>query len=124
VFASGNISCPNTGYTAKRSYYDSQDVKDTRACSASCGCGSPSGVSCAAKFAFWARSIIGNPACSDKAIATYTVPTACDKAPPNVGAMEFTLGGFSGGTCSVGGTVTPTGGCYPMGSPVTTCCVP
>ena len=40
VFASGDLSCPATGYTVKRSYYDSEKVSDARACSA-CGCGSP-----------------------------------------------------------------------------------
>jgi len=124
VLAGGDIACPTTGYTKKRNYYDSQEVKDTRECSATCGCSAPSGVSCAAKVTFWPRSGTGAP-CSGREIGTFTVPTPCQETPLiNIGSWMFDLGGYSGGTCPVTGTVTKTGGCYPMGDRVTTCCTP
>jgi hypothetical protein len=124
VFASGSVSCPGTGYTTKRNFYDSQEVDDTRACSGLCGCDAPTGGTCKAEIAFWSGLSSRIPDCSDTPLGTYSVPSACRKAPSGSGVYMFKVGGYADGDCKAHGTVTPRGGCTPMGTAVTTCCTP
>jgi len=125
VFASGDLTCPSTGYTAKRSYYDSPNAKDTRACTSSCGgCDTVSGATCKASIYFSTRTaclVGGRP-------DLIAVPSACQALPVNVPAgvpnVSPTAATVTGGSCTPTGTMTPAGGCVPTGNPTTACCAP
>ncbi|HJX51876.1 MAG TPA: hypothetical protein VJ801_03840, partial [Polyangia bacterium] len=119
VFASGDLSCPGTGYPFKRSYYDTKKYSDTRACDAStCGCGIPAKVSCSGELDVWSTSLckgIGTP---------IALPSPC--GPPPVGAVALEFSTFTpvpgSGSCTPTGPATPIGGCTPMGKATTACC--
>jgi hypothetical protein len=119
VFASGDLRCPETGYTVRRNYYDSQDVKDARRCASTCGCSTPSGVSCRASLDWWGLTPVP---CAGHPPASSPVPSACQPAPQGAVSAMFTDLGFSGGSCPTTGSATPTGGCTPMGKATTACC--
>jgi hypothetical protein len=119
VFGNGDLTCPSTGgYPVKRSYYDTQDVKDLRRCASTCGCGSPSGVSCNARLDWWGLTPIP---CAGHSVSS-PVPSLCQSAPQGMVSAMFTDLGFSGGSCPTTGSATPAGGCTPMGKPTTACC--
>jgi hypothetical protein len=119
VFANSDLSCPSTGYTVKRSYYDSASVvKDTRACTSTCDCATPSGSTCSATVGFWAAST-----CALRT-TEYSVPSACQAIPAGAAYMKASTAIVTGGSCTPTGTMTPTGGCTPLGNPTTACCTP
>jgi hypothetical protein len=124
VFATGDLSCPSTGYTVKRNYYKTQDVNDTRACSACPACGAPSGGACSATLGMWTKPSLGTATCVDRTAASYTVPSTCQAFPANIGAIMFSGKGYTGGSCAPTGQATATGACTPLGAPTTACCTP
>jgi hypothetical protein len=123
VFASGDLSCPATGYAVKRTYYDSEKVSDTRACSG-CTCGSPSGGACTATLGMWTKPLLGTASCADRTASVYAVPSSCQTVPDTIGAIMFKSNGYAGGSCAPAGPATPTGTCAPLGGPTTACCMP
>ena len=123
VFATGDLSCPSTGYTVKRNYYKTQDVSDTRACSACPACGVPSGGACSATLGTWTKPSLGTATCVDRT-TSYTVPSTCQAFPANIGAIMFSNKGYTGGSCAPTGQATATGTCTPSGAATTACCTP
>jgi hypothetical protein len=124
VFATGDLSCPSTGYTVKRNYYKTQDVSDTRACSACPACGAPSGGACSATLGMWTKPSLGTATCVDRTATSYTVPSTCQAFPANIGAIMFSGKGYTGGSCAPTGQATATGACTPSGAATTACCTP
>lgn len=126
VVGGGNLTCPASGYTNKRDYFDSQDFSDTRLCSG-CGCATPTGVSCHAEVTLYAAGLIGKEplACSSLNPEIVKVPTECVREPFNIGSVRASIPAtpFSGGSCAgTGGE--RTGACTPTGRQATVCCTP
>ena len=123
VFAGGDQSCPATGYTVKRSYYENQKYSDTRACSTStCVC-TPH-VSCSGGY----LDIYSSPSCTGSFPTPIAVPSPCQAMPTTAVSMEFTDSTPTVGNCTATGTATPAGGCIPVDDPntppATACCTP
>jgi hypothetical protein len=119
VFASGDLSCPTTGYPVKRSYYDSPKTNDTRACASTCDCATPSGTACDAKVNLYSSASTGTLKPCTGLVASYR---DCQALPPGVAAIALTASTPSGGSCKPTGAATPTGTCPPTGNPTTACC--
>jgi hypothetical protein len=122
VFASGDLSCPTTGYPVKRTYYDSPKTNDTRACASTCDCDTPLGAACDAKVNLYSSASTGTIKLCSGLVASYRVPTVCETLPAGVAAIALTASTPSGGSCTPTGVATPAGTCTPTGNPTTACC--
>ena len=120
VFASGDLTCPTTGYPVKRSYYDSPKTNDIRACASTCDCDTPAGTACDAKVSLYSSASTGTIRLCSGLVASYPVPTLCQTLPAGAAAIALTASTPSG--CTPTGAATPTGTCTPTGNPTTACC--
>lgn len=128
VFGAGDLACPAGGYTKKHDYYETQDLNDTRDCTSSCACGSPSGVTCPSKVAIYSDKIIGReePCDSSLLLGEDTTPSTCAKLRSNIGFVKATpvIKFHAGGSCTPSGDAVPAGTCTPTGPQTTVCCIP
>jgi hypothetical protein len=118
IFASGDQSCPSTGYTVKRSYYDSNDYGDTRDCTTSTCICTPH-VSCGAQE----LDLYSKPTCGGIA-APIAVPSPCQTFPAGVASLSFTASTPTVSDCTLTGKATAIGACTPKGNATTACCTP
>jgi hypothetical protein len=128
VKSDGNKSCPGSGYTLKRDYFNTKDYDDSRTCTSNCACPTPpTGVVCNLDVELFPVPIglIKNP-CDQNPLATLTTPVKCDSTKEGIGYVRASvpIPAFSGGSCAFTGTSTPSGGCTPKAPQTTVCCTP
>jgi hypothetical protein len=118
IAQTGILSCPTSGYTARRIYYEG--FADTRDCS-TCSCGDVSGASCAASLDVFPVPVSPTTVQCAAGAITYAAPVTCDPV-QQPGDFRLTTSLASVGSCSPS-PVTATGSVNPA-DPTTFCCLP
>ncbi len=118
IVQTGVLSCPTSGYTVRRIYYEGFD--DTRDCS-TCSCGDVSGASCAASLDVFPVPVSPTTMQCTAGAITYAAPVTCAPV-QQPGDFRLTTSLASAGSCPPS-PVTATGGVSPA-DPTTFCCLP
>jgi hypothetical protein len=128
VVGTGNLDCPASGYIKKHDYYTNQDINDTRDCTSTCTCGSPSGMTCPAHVGVFSERVSGReqPCDSSLLLDEATIPSPCTRLSSNIGFVKAItkIKLHAGGSCTPSGDAFATGTCTPTGPQSTVCCMP